>query len=194
LGEADEIRVSRSALTGVRLDAVVDHYERIVRGLETAPILIGHSTGGMIVKLMIDRGLGAAGVVIDQSQKSDVPGVAISNVDASRGAFGKSFALNKGVSLSEAARMLKEGAFALLNPKARSRASFRKAGRAPVLVIDGAKGRGHNTLAQPGWQEIADFALRWALENSSDRMTVDQVKAAFAPPVLTESREHQVQM
>ena len=89
--------------------------------------------------------------------------------------------------------MLREGAFSLLNPKARSRASFRKGGRVPILVIDNDK-RGQNTLEQIGSEEVADFALRWALENSGDRMTADQVKAAFAPPVLTESREHQVQM
>ena len=193
--EAEEIRVSRSALVGsVRLDAVVDHYERIIRSLETPPILMGHSSGGVIVRLLVERGLGAAGVVIDQAEHSDVPAVPLSGFKPPHGTFGKSFALRKGVPLSEAARMLKEGAFSLVNPKARSKASLRSRGRAPILVIDGTKGHGKSTLAQPGWEEVADFALQWAMENSRDRMTVDQVKAAFAPPVLTESREHQVLM
>src|SRR5260370_14620553 len=41
-----------------------DHYEAIIRGLETPPIIVGHCFGGALVQLMLDRGLGAAGVAI----------------------------------------------------------------------------------------------------------------------------------
>jgi len=191
-GETEEIRVSRSGLMGIRFDGVVTHFERIIRNLDTPPILMGHSSGALIVKLLIERGLGAAGVLIDQTRDAKASRPLFAGVEASRSGLGKTFAVNKGVSLSEAARMLKEGAFSLLNPKARSRASFRRRGKAAVLVIDGADRQ--STLEQSGWEEVADFALQWALENSRDRMTADEVKAAFAPPVLTESREHQVQM
>jgi len=191
-GETEEIRVSRSGLMGIRFDGVVTHFERIIRNLDTPPILMGHSSGALIVKLLIERGLGAAGVLIDQTRDAEASRPLFAGVEASRSGLGKTFAVNKGVSLSEAARMLKEGAFSLLNPKARSRASFRRRGKAAVLVIDGADRQ--STLEQSGWEEVADFALQWAFENSRDRMTADEVKAAFAPPVLTESREHQVQM
>ena len=44
---------------------IVDHYERLVRALPEPPILIGHSFGGLFVQMLLDRGLGAAGVAID---------------------------------------------------------------------------------------------------------------------------------
>ena len=56
-------------------------------------------------------------------------------------------------------------------------------------------GRTHNTIGQAGWEQVADFALSWALENSHYQITDDDVKAAFAPPpVRTESGEHEIRM
>jgi pimeloyl-ACP methyl ester carboxylesterase len=43
---------------------IVDHYDRIIRGLPRPPILFGHSFGGLFVQLLLDRGLGAAGVAV----------------------------------------------------------------------------------------------------------------------------------
>ncbi len=47
-----------------RLPALTDHYAAIVKALPEKPILIGHSIGGLIVQLLLQRGLGAAGVAI----------------------------------------------------------------------------------------------------------------------------------
>jgi pimeloyl-ACP methyl ester carboxylesterase len=44
---------------------LVDHHDRLIRALPEPPILIGHSFGGLIVQMLMDRGLGAAGVAID---------------------------------------------------------------------------------------------------------------------------------
>jgi pimeloyl-ACP methyl ester carboxylesterase len=44
---------------------LVDHFEKHIRSLPEAPILIGHSFGGLIVQMLLDRGLGAAGIAID---------------------------------------------------------------------------------------------------------------------------------
>ena len=43
---------------------IVDHYEKLVIDLEHAPILIGHSFGGLVVQALLDRGLGSCGVAI----------------------------------------------------------------------------------------------------------------------------------
>jgi len=43
---------------------IVDHYEKLVIDLEHAPILIGHSFGGLVVQALLDRGLGCCGVAI----------------------------------------------------------------------------------------------------------------------------------
>ena len=45
-------------------DLIVDHYEQLIRGLDASPVLIGHSFGGLIVELLLDRGLGRAGVAL----------------------------------------------------------------------------------------------------------------------------------
>jgi pimeloyl-ACP methyl ester carboxylesterase len=44
---------------------IVDHYASLIRALTDPPILIGHSFGGLFVQMLLDRGLGAAGVAID---------------------------------------------------------------------------------------------------------------------------------
>lgn len=45
--------------------AIADHYAGLIRRIADPPILIGHSFGGLVVQLLLDRGLGAAGVAID---------------------------------------------------------------------------------------------------------------------------------
>ncbi|WP_432574106.1 alpha/beta hydrolase [Kineococcus sp. SYSU DK005] len=48
----------------VGLTQIVDAYARTIAALAQQPILIGHSFGGLIVQLLLDRGLGSAGVAI----------------------------------------------------------------------------------------------------------------------------------
>ena len=47
-----------------RLDAVTEYFAEIVQELSEKPILIGHSTGGLVVQLLLQRNLGAMGVAI----------------------------------------------------------------------------------------------------------------------------------
>jgi len=61
-GEVEDIRRDPSVLNGLGIGEVVDHYDRIVRGLGAPPVIMGHSTGGLVTELLLDRGLGAAGV------------------------------------------------------------------------------------------------------------------------------------
>lgn len=51
-------------IAALRLAEVIDSYADIIRGLPEKPILIGHSTGGLIVQVLVNRGLAAAGVAI----------------------------------------------------------------------------------------------------------------------------------
>src|SRR3954453_12045989 len=60
--EVEALRRDPSILNGLGLAGVVDHYDRIIRGLGTPPVIMGHSTGGLVAELLLDRGLGAAGV------------------------------------------------------------------------------------------------------------------------------------
>ena len=63
-GEVEDVRRDPSALNGLGLAEIVDHYEAIVRGLDRSPVIMGHSLGGLVTELLLDRGLGAAGVAI----------------------------------------------------------------------------------------------------------------------------------
>jgi len=53
------------ALARVTIKYLVDHFDRLIRALPEPPVLVGHSFGGLIVQMLLDRGLGAAGVAID---------------------------------------------------------------------------------------------------------------------------------
>jgi pimeloyl-ACP methyl ester carboxylesterase len=49
----------------INLEQVLDHHVRIIQSLNEKPILIGHSFGGLLTQLLVNRGLGAAAVAID---------------------------------------------------------------------------------------------------------------------------------
>lgn len=59
-------------LADVGVPEIVAHYEAVVRGLDQPPILVGHSFGGLFVQMLLDRGLGAAGVAIDPAPPKGV--------------------------------------------------------------------------------------------------------------------------
>ena len=63
-GDVEELRESADEIKGLGLTEVVDHYEEQIQNLDEDPILIGHSFGGLIVELLLDRGLGQAGVAM----------------------------------------------------------------------------------------------------------------------------------
>jgi alpha-beta hydrolase superfamily lysophospholipase len=63
-GDVEELRADADELKGLGISEIVDHYEEQIRALDEAPVLIGHSFGGLIVELLLDRGLGRAGVAL----------------------------------------------------------------------------------------------------------------------------------
>jgi alpha-beta hydrolase superfamily lysophospholipase len=63
-GDVEELRKDAEELAGLGLTEIVDHHEGLIRELDQPPVLIGHSYGGLIVELLLDRGLGRAGVAI----------------------------------------------------------------------------------------------------------------------------------
>src|SRR5437763_16722912 len=70
--EVEALRRGPSVLNGLGITEVVDHYDRIIRGLETPPVIMGHSFGGLVTELLLDRGLGAAGVGVSPAQVKGV--------------------------------------------------------------------------------------------------------------------------
>ncbi len=51
-------------LAGLTLAELVDHYADFVKKLPEKPIIIGHSLGGLITQILVNRGLAAAAAVI----------------------------------------------------------------------------------------------------------------------------------
>ena len=164
-GEVEAIRKNPSALKGLKLKTVVDHYDRIIRKLDAQPIIIGHSFGGLITQMLIDRGLGSAGILVDSAQTAGVPVLPFSTIRAGFPILGNPFSYNRATSLSPkqfnyaftneldaveskkvydrysipaANSILWDAAFALLNPNGSSKVDYKKSDRAPLLFIAGS--------------------------------------------------------
>lgn len=66
-GDIDVLRADTSAIDDLGIEQVLEHYEGIIEGLDSPPIIMGHSFGGAFAQILLDRGLGAAGVAIDSA-------------------------------------------------------------------------------------------------------------------------------
>ncbi|WP_420150853.1 alpha/beta hydrolase [Spirosoma sp.] len=66
-GTAAELRARQpndTDLAKLTLDELVDHYATIVKSFPEKPIVIGHSLGGLITQIIVNRDLAAAAVAI----------------------------------------------------------------------------------------------------------------------------------
>src|ERR671928_1838030 len=61
----EEQRRDTAPIEHLGITEVVNHYDAIIRGLDEPPIIMRHSFGGAFTQVLLDRGLGAAGVAID---------------------------------------------------------------------------------------------------------------------------------
>ncbi|MFF5499816.1 alpha/beta hydrolase [Streptomyces aquilus] len=59
-----EMRKSAERLADVGLDLLTDHYAKIVDSFDVAPVIIGHSVGGLIAQHLIGANIGQAAVAI----------------------------------------------------------------------------------------------------------------------------------
>jgi len=55
-------------VANVGIDAAVEHYAQILRGLDPKPIVVGHSFGGLIAQKLLGMGLASAAVAIAPAQ------------------------------------------------------------------------------------------------------------------------------
>jgi pimeloyl-ACP methyl ester carboxylesterase len=67
-----EMRKSSETLAGIGLDVLTDHYAEIVRSFETAPVIVGHSVGGLIAQHLIGANIGRAAVAIAPAPINDI--------------------------------------------------------------------------------------------------------------------------
>lgn len=220
--DVEELRADASGIENLGIEDIVDHYDGIIRGLDEPPIIIGHSFGGAFTEILLDRGLGAAGVAIDAAAVRGVTKLPFSTlrsafpvlksptnnhraVALTADQFHYAFANTMSPEQSQRAyeryaipgpgRVLWQGALANFNPHTPAKVDFHNDDRAPLLLIGGGAdhivpaavdrqmakkqskskavteykefpGRSHFTIGQDGWEEVADYALDWALEHA----------------------------
>jgi pimeloyl-ACP methyl ester carboxylesterase len=100
-GEVEELNRDPSPLAKLDLQMVIDGYDRIVRELETPPIIMGHSIGGAIMQVLVDRGLGAAGVGVSAATVKGVRDLPLSTIRASMHVLGNPANRGKAVPINE---------------------------------------------------------------------------------------------
>jgi len=61
----EQARANPDVLAGKTLKQVADHTTDIINALDSKPVVMGHSTGGLLAQMLAGRGLSAATVAID---------------------------------------------------------------------------------------------------------------------------------
>ncbi|RKN51028.1 alpha/beta hydrolase [Micromonospora endolithica] len=165
-GEVERLRADPTPIAGQSIAGIADHYDRLVRDLPRPPLIMGHSFGGLIAQLLVDRGLGAAAVGVHPAAPKGVVKVPLSTLrsgfsilrnpanrhravpftaDDFHYAFGNT--LDREASdraweryaVPGAGRVLFEGAFANLDPNSPARVEVGRHDRAPLLLLAGTE-------------------------------------------------------
>jgi pimeloyl-ACP methyl ester carboxylesterase len=166
--EPEQLRRDPTPLRNLSITEVVDSYEKLIREVDRPPIIIGHSFGGLITQLLLDRGLGSAGVALDTAAPKGVLRLPLSTLRAAWPALRNPLGSKKEVPLTReqfywcftnaltreesdavydryyipgSARPFFQAGYANFNPKAVTKVDFRNPSRAPLLLITGTEDR-----------------------------------------------------
>jgi pimeloyl-ACP methyl ester carboxylesterase len=96
----DEARAHPELVADVSIDDAADHYARIIERLGSAPVIIGHSFGGLLAEKLLGQGIGAAAVAIDPAQIKGVLPLPLAQLRAALPVLGNPTNLHKSVSLT----------------------------------------------------------------------------------------------
>ncbi len=96
----EEARANPESIADHGIDDVVAHYAGIIAGLDTKPILVGHSFGGMIAQKLLGQDRAAAAVAIDAAQIKGVLPLPLSALRATLPVFKNPTNKHKAVSLT----------------------------------------------------------------------------------------------
>lgn len=209
------LRRSPESYANIGFRRIVDHYEKLILDLDSAPMIMGHCFGGLVVQALLDRGLGACGVAIASAPIKGIWTLPYSTLRVitpqllhpnrcvpltpqqfhyafmNNTTAEESFQVYQRYAVPGPDHVLFQAELANFNPFAETAVNTRRNNRAPLLMIAGGEdhlvppsivranvrayrkstavteykefpGRTHFIIAQPGWQEVADFALAWA--------------------------------
>lgn len=165
-GDVEEMRATAEESAGLGVKEIVDHYDELIRAYDQQPVLIGHSFGGLFVELLLDRGLGRAGVAMSPAPpkgilklpfstlKAGSPalahpskwhGVVTLTPDEFTYAFVNTFspddaaAAYERYAVPETGQILYEGGFANFHLHPPTEVHFENADRAPLLIVGASK-------------------------------------------------------
>jgi pimeloyl-ACP methyl ester carboxylesterase len=164
-GDVEEMRQTAEDSAGLGVQEIVDHYAELIEGLGQPPVLIGHSFGGLFVELLLDRGLGRAGVAISPAPPKGILTLPLSTLKAAAPALAHPSKWHGVVTLTpeeftyafvntfseedaaaayeryavpETGQILYEGGFANFHLHPPSQVHFKNGDRAPLLLIGAA--------------------------------------------------------
>jgi pimeloyl-ACP methyl ester carboxylesterase len=102
-GEADTVEAARQRpddVAGHGIDDVTNHYASLIDALPDAPVVVGHSFGGLIAEKLLGQDKAAAAVAIDPAQIKGVLPLPLAQLRAGLPALGNPANRNKAVSLT----------------------------------------------------------------------------------------------
>jgi pimeloyl-ACP methyl ester carboxylesterase len=227
--EVEALNADPTPVEELRVPAIVETFESVIRELDAPPIIMGHSAGGAFTQILLDHGLGSAGVAINSAPTEGVRVVPLAQARATfpvlknpanhhkavgytfeewQYAFTNGFPEEQQRELYEryhvpaSGRILWDSVTANFKPGMQDTAvDYHNDDRAPLLFISGtedhlmppaiqrsnAKHYKSDTLteitefegphllpAKDGWEEVADYALSWAVEHAAARQVVGQ--------------------
>ena len=233
--EVEALRDDPEPIATATVPATVAHIAGVINEVERPPILMGHSFGGTLTQLLLDRGLGACGVAIDSaptegvrvSPPSQIKSLfpILKNPANRHKAVGFTpdefhYAFANTLSAEDSAKVYERyhipapgnwvwayGLIANFKPGHQETwVNYKNDSRAPLLFIAGGEdhimppsvnksnakrykdtlvtdyhefpGRSHWTCGEPGWEQVADYALDWATRNAAATASASSTQAS----------------
>ena len=227
--EVEALNADPTPIEELTVPSIIASLEKLIDGLGTQPIIMGHSAGGVFTQILLDHGFGAAGVALNSAPTEGVPIIPLSQAKATfpvlknpanrhraihydfahwNYAFTNTFpeaearALYERYAVPVSGGIIFESALANLTPGHQGTwVNYQNEDRAPLLFVAGScdnimppkvqwsnaahykaektitevvefGSKPHLLPAAPGWEEIADYVLAWA------------VRHAVTPPVV----------
>lgn len=165
-GDVEELRETAEAFAGLGVQEIVDHYAGLIGALDQPPVLIGHSYGGLFVELLLDRGLGRAGVAMSPAPPKGILKLPLSTLKAASPALAhpskwhgvvtltleeftyafvntfseeEAAAAYERYAVPETGQIFYEGGFANFHLHPATEVHFNKGDRAPLLLVGAAE-------------------------------------------------------
>ena len=218
--EVEALREDPTPIVNLSIPEAVEKIEGLIDSLDEAPILMGHSAGGVITQILLDHGYGLCGVAINSAPTEGTTAVPLTQIKSTfpvlknpanrhravgftaeqwHYAFTNTFSEEESQRLYERYHVPASGgvlfatALANVHPgKDVNWVDYSNDDRAPLLFISGKQDHlmppkvQHSNLKQyksdtvteivefegphllpscPGWEEVADHALEWAMSH-----------------------------